>query len=92
MLSDLGMSCDCSSFCRLTLKIMPRAIAVKIVEEPPREMSGRVCPVSGIRFTVTMMCSSAWQVINRANPRTSRPGNAVPHRRKISMARKKIHR
>ena len=68
------------------------AIAVKIVEEPPREMSGRVCPVSGIRFTVTMMCSSAWQVINRANPRTSRPGNAVPHRRKISMARKKIHR
>ena len=31
----------------------------EVTDEPPREMSGSVCPVSGIRLTVTMTCSSA---------------------------------
>ena len=30
-----------------------------VTDEPPREISGSVCPVSGIRLTVTMICSSA---------------------------------
>ena len=34
-------------------------MTVKSTDEPPREMSGSVCPVSGIRLTVTMTCSSA---------------------------------
>ena len=34
-----GVSCDCSSFWRLTLRIMPRAIVVKSTDEPPREMT-----------------------------------------------------
>ena len=42
-----GVSCDCSSFWRLTLRIMPSAMVVKMVDEPPREISGSVCPVSG---------------------------------------------
>ena len=67
-------------------------MVVKMVDEPPREISGSVCPVSGIRLTVTMICSSAWQVISRASPSTSSPGNAVPQRRNISMPRKNIHR
>ena len=34
-----GVSCDCSSFWRLTLRIMPSAMVVKMVDEPPREMT-----------------------------------------------------
>lgn len=67
-------------------------MVVKSTDEPPREMSGSVCPVSGIRLTVTITCSSAWQVMSSASPSTMSPGKAVPQRRKISMARKKIHR
>ena len=40
--SFFGRSCDCSSFWRLTLKIIPKAIIVKSIDEPPREISGRV--------------------------------------------------
>ena len=34
-----GVSCDCSSFWRLTLRITPNAMTVKSTDEPPREMT-----------------------------------------------------
>jgi len=34
-----GVSCDCSSFWRLTLRIIPNAMTVKSTDEPPREMT-----------------------------------------------------
>ena len=43
----MGLRWECSSFWRLTLRIIPSAIAVKRVEEPPREISGRVCLLGG---------------------------------------------
>ena len=36
-----GVSCDCSSFWRLTLRIMPSAMVVKMVDEPPRDQRQR---------------------------------------------------
>ena len=38
----------------------------EVTDEPPREIIGSVCPVSGIMFTVTMICSSACTPIIKA--------------------------
>ncbi len=66
-------------------------MAVKSSDEPPREIIGRVCPVSGMMFTVTMMCSRACPVMSSAMPSDSMAGYFLGQRSNISMARKNTH-
>ena len=77
---------------RLMLIIIPIAKDIESSEEPPRDISGRVCPVSGNRFTCTSIWSRAWHVINMPSPAASSVGNGVVHRLQISIERKVIHK
>ena len=81
-----GMSVP-SSIWRLTLNIIPNAIAVHIIDEPPCEISGRFCPVSGMKLIVTMICSRACIVISSASPSSSSPANIQSQLPKMRIAR-----
>ena len=48
------------------------------MDEPPKLIRGRVCPVTGNRQTETSMLHIAWNVIIRQSPSTNNPGKAVP--------------
>ena len=45
--SPLGRSSDCSFIWRLTPRIIPNYKLVNTTDEPPRLISGSVCPVTG---------------------------------------------
>ena len=45
--SPLGRSSDCSFIWRLTPRIIPNDKLVNTTDEPPRLISGNVCPVTG---------------------------------------------
>ena len=42
----------------LTLNMMPSAIQVIQMEDPPALKNGKVCPVTGIKFVATLMLTS----------------------------------
>ena len=69
------------------LSIIPKAIDIESSDEPPRDISGRVCPVSGSMFTCTRICSIAWLVISRPIPAAISVGNGAVQRLQISIAR-----
>lgn len=72
---------------------MPRAMVVKSVEEPPREIRGSVCPVSGdqvYRHHDVQQRLTGYQ--QRQSQHQQSQGKAVRTAGKISIPRKKIHR